>query len=300
MIEYLWLAYSLCCVVVLGVYYRKDGSEFLLRLTLVLTLPGIGWLLPVFWPSVWRTKREFVDIAEQLDTITDSKDDNELGVYELPETEKETNIVPIEEALLVNDHGTRRKMMIDLLKQDSMEYLEVLQQAVENDDTETSHYAVSAIVEAKRKLMNALQDLSVRYEANRNDPHVIRSYADVLIGYTRSGFLDPRTIYKYKVTYSDVLRQLIEVQPDDETAYSVKVEADLDLRDYLTAERYALLYMERFPRSEVAFLLLLKTYYEMRSSEKLKEMLASLKYSSVRLSSKGLAVVRYWSKGVEQ
>ena len=61
--------------------------------------------------------------------------------------------------------------MIDVLKEDTMQYMEVIKTAVLNEDTETSHYAVSAVMEIKRKLSISLQQLSVKFDQNKRDTH---------------------------------------------------------------------------------------------------------------------------------
>ena len=133
-------------------------------------------------------------------------------------------------------YPTRRRVMIDLLKQDSLDYLEVLQMAVGNEDTETSHYAVSAIMEMKRKIVINLQELAVKFEENKRDAHVLHSYAEILKSYMRSGFLDERTRIKYSYTYTNVLKLLIEQVPEAAEAYVDKIRTDLELEEYAEAE----------------------------------------------------------------
>ena len=56
-------------------------------------------------------------------------------------------MVPLQEALLMNDASTRRELMMDILYDDVGEYVEVLKNARMNDDTEVVHYATTAMVE---------------------------------------------------------------------------------------------------------------------------------------------------------
>ncbi|MGM0881207.1 MAG: hypothetical protein ACQEXQ_09205 [Bacillota bacterium] len=300
MLDLIFISYLLLCSFFLGIYHRKDKREWLLRFVLASALPVIGFLLPLFWRRRWHNRnasRAAARIAE-LDVAVSIGDlSGHTGVYRKPETKKEMNVVPLEEALLVNDLPTRRRIMIDLLKQDSLEYLEVLRLAVSNEDTETSHYAVSAIMEIKRKLTLTLQELSVKYEDNKHDAYLLSSYADVLKSYMRSGFLDDRTMLKHKHTYAEVLGKLIEAAPDAAGAYAEKVETELDLGEYAAAEQTAKRFLERFPHSEDAYLGLMNVYFTLRSSEQLKQTLEQLKRSSIRLSSRAMTTVRFWSEG---
>lgn len=301
MLEWIPLLYCIFSALFLGIRHRRDKREFWVRLVLVLSLPVIGFLLPAFWPKRWHDRRRNLNPEVQLvffeNVVTQFT--NQSGLYRKPDSKKEMNVVPLQEALLVNDLSTRRRVMIDLLKMDSLEYLDVLKMAVSNEDTETSHYAVSAIMEVKRKLTLGLQQLSVQYEENKDDPYVLRSYADVLKNYMRSGFLDEQTLVKHNHIYSMVLGRLLEINPEYEEAYAEKINADLDLGQYAVAENTARRYLERFPRSEDAYLSLMKVYFTVRSFDQLKTTVEELKSSPVRFSHQALTLVRFWSEGVE-
>ncbi|MEF3303218.1 tetratricopeptide repeat protein [Paenibacillus sp. GYB003] len=297
MFEWLYLVYVLITGVVLAVFWRKDRREWGIRFAFASALPVIGFALPLFWPKgmIGRNGTEAAE-SEQFD-LFDFELEKESRLLPKPNAEKEMNIVPLEEALLVNDYSTRRKMIIDLLKQDSLSYMGIIQNAVSNDDTETSHYAVSAIMEVKRKLTLKLQELSVRYENDKDDPYLLRAYADVLAAYMGSGFLDDRTIVKHKRTYTALLARLLELSPEEEKAYADKIRADLELGEYLEAERTARSFLQRFPNREDAYMLMMEVYFTAGSYEKLRRTLEALKKSPVRLSSESLTTVRFWSEG---
>lgn len=300
MLDLIFIAYLLLSCFLLGIRHRKDKREWLLRFVVAAALPVIGYLLPLFWRKRWHKQNADLAAARiaELDVAVTIGDlSGHHGVYRKLETEKEMNVVSLEEALLVNDLTIRRRIMIDLLKQDSIEYLEVLRLAVSNEDTETSHYAVSAIMEIKRKLSLTLQELAVKYEDNKHDAHMLAAYSDVLKSYMRSGFLDERTLLKHKYTYADVLGKLIEAEPDQARAYTDKLETELDLGEYAAAEQTARRFLDRFPHSEDAYLGLMNVYFTIRSFEQLKQTLEQLKRSSIRLSSRAITVVRYWSEG---
>ncbi|KRE93096.1 hypothetical protein ASG89_06200 [Paenibacillus sp. Soil766] len=298
MLEWVMLLYMALCTVVIGYRHRRDKREAVVRIVLVVGFPIVGFMLPAFRTERWHQRSDsrherarselFEDILVEKATLT--------NIVSKLETEKEMNIVPLEEALLVNDLSTRRRVMIDLLKQDSLDYLEVLQMAVSNEDTETSHYAVSAIMEVKRKIVINLQELAVKFEENKRDAHVLLAYSELLKSYMRSGFLDERTRIKYSYTYSNVLKLLIEVAPESAEAYADKIKTDLDLEEFAEAEETAQMYLKQFPLYEDAYLSLINVYYTMRAIDKLKLTLMQLRQSPIRLSNQALTVVRFWSE----
>ncbi|MBD2864243.1 tetratricopeptide repeat protein [Paenibacillus oceani] len=296
MFEIAWLVYIVVCGIVFGIVYRHDRREGWTRFALAASLPVVGFLLPLF-----RSRRNRANQARPVESgMFDHfsiRNEEHSSLYDSPDTVKELNVVPLEEALLVNDFSTRRRVMIDLLKQDSLDYLEVLRLAVSNEDTETSHYAVSAITGIKSKLTLTLQQLSVQYEENKDDSYLLRSYADVLKNYMRSGFLDERTISKHRYTYSAVLARLLELEPESAEAYAEKIEMDLELGEYASAEACAESFLRHCPHDENAYLCLMNVYFTVQSIEKLKDTLDQLKQSPIRLSNEALTTVRFWSEG---
>jgi len=292
----IYAAYLAVSLIIITVIYHGSRQGWLLRAIVVAVLPVVGWLLPLFWPkALYRQAGEQFD--EYVIRQQEEHEVRQVGVYAKIERDKELNVIPIEDALVVSEHRTRRKVMIDVLKQDSIHYIDVLQRAVSNEDTETSHYAVSAIMETKRKLLIALQDLSVKYEKHRDDEYIVAAYAEIMKAYMSSGFLDERTLTKNRYTYLAVLEQLIALSEEQEWAHREKINTELILGQYSSAEESGLYYLKLCPRSEDAYLSLMKVYYETKSYEKLKATLEKLMNAPIRLSNQALTIVRFWSEG---
>jgi len=277
----------------------NDWREVLMRLLIVATIPVFGYLLlPPRKSRSGSAEPRWDTSAAGIEVLPDDGS-TETRFYSKETAERERNVVPLEEALLINDTSTRRRVMIDLLKQDSIKYIEVIKLAVSNEDSETSHYAVSAIMEVKRKLMLAMQEMSVQYEENKSDVHFLRTYAEVLAAYMKSGFLDDRTLLKHRYTYRAVLDHLIHEEPQTTSTYSEKVAVELTMGLYAEAEETAKLFVERHPKQEEAYLKLLEVYYTRRSIGQLWHTIDLMKSSPIRFSSHALGIVRYWTREEE-
>jgi hypothetical protein len=72
--------------------------------------------------------------------------------------------VPIEEALVVNSARERRQIIMDVLNDNPVEYIQFLQKAGNNEDTEVVHYAVTAMVEIEEGVAPAHKDLLKAWE----------------------------------------------------------------------------------------------------------------------------------------
>ncbi|TQR21203.1 hypothetical protein [Psychrobacillus vulpis] len=293
---YMYMLYIILSACVLLFISNKNLKEWLLKMTVVSFLPIIGWFLPVIWAKKF-IKNKGDMFGKYINKQNEDISVELLAIQEKIEKEKELNIVPIEEALVVSDYSARRKVMIDVLKEDTLQYMDVIKTAVLNEDTETSHYAVTAVMEIKRKLSISLQELSVKFDQNNSDTHIARAYAQVLKEYMDSGFLDDQTIRKYKFTYIHVLNQLIQNDDGDGETFEEKVTTEMELSEYSTAENTCLEYLRKYPNSEKPYICLLKLYYTTKSTIKMQSTLDELKRSTIKLSNQALTIVRYWSGG---
>jgi len=296
----LWLAYGIYLVVsfiVLLLLNWKSKPTAIIKLAIVACLPVVGWFMPILWIRKPRRNSE-QEFANYVDSQQQEHKIRRIGVFHRIEKQRELDVVPIEDALVVSQHKDRRQVLIDVLKQDTIQYIEILQQAISNEDTETSHYAVSAIMELKRKLLISLQELEVRYEQEQHNPEVAKAYIEVLAIYLKSGFLDERTMRKYQYTYLSVLTHAYQQGEKEEWLFAAKLDIEIELGIYSDAEQTALQYVEHYPLSEQAYLSLLRVYFVIRSYQKLQQTLERLKSSPIRLTNQGLMMVRFWSRGV--
>lgn len=218
------------------------------------------------------------------------------GVLVKVDLEKETSIVPIEEALVLNDHTTRRRIVMDALKEETLDLVSYLAKAARNDDSETAHYAVTAIVEMKRGMMAELQRWSVERERSPDDPTVLAGYANALKRYIGSGLMDAEMERTYRLQQADVLERLIRREDCGEEAFADKVECELLLRRYDRAEAACERFLQAYPQSEMAYYTALKLYYSLRAVMKFHETLNRLKESSITVSYPTLQIIRYWSR----
>lgn len=78
--------------------------------------------------------------------------------------ENDRDVVPLEEALLLNDSSRRRELIMNVLNDNPGEYVELLKQARMNEDVEVVHYAITAMVELFKEYDYRLQKLRKIYE----------------------------------------------------------------------------------------------------------------------------------------
>lgn len=105
-------------------------------------------------------------------------------------TEQEENIVPLEEALIVNEPELRRELIMNVLNDNPEEYVELLKQARMNEDVEVVHYAITAMVELSKEYDSKLQELERLHQISPEDPEVMEQYCEFMEEYLSQGLLE--------------------------------------------------------------------------------------------------------------
>lgn len=83
------------------------------------------------------------------------------------ERDADAGVIPLEEALIVNDPADRRRLMLSMLTEEPDAYLAQLQAAKLNDDVEVAHYAATAVAQISKESDLKLQQLE---RAFKTDP----------------------------------------------------------------------------------------------------------------------------------
>ena len=93
---------------------------------IMLAFPGGGIVLALL--LIPGSEPETADNANEADSIW-------LGLNQLPQmldVNKETNIAPLQDMLLVADYDKRREVLLDIMKTDVMTYINYINSAVQN------------------------------------------------------------------------------------------------------------------------------------------------------------------------
>ncbi|WP_313800175.1 hypothetical protein [Cytobacillus sp.] len=285
------LVYYLIAVIYMIIEYRKSKRNITVKSMIVFFCPFVGFFILYF--MFHKLKNEEQAIPDGLI----KKEQEQSVILQNVDVEKETSIVPMKDALLLNDNQTKRKMLMDLLKNETFNRIEILQTALKNDDTETSHYAATAIQDIKGKLLNSIGEMEYQIEENPNDLKLLISFGQVIKNYLNTGFLDHRTVKQYSYRYSRIMENILEINPKGNEFYIEKINCDLQLGELETAEKYCQLFLHHCGNEEEAYFMTMKFYYTIKNQIKFHEVLQLLRQSPVRLTPQGLNKIRFWLHG---
>jgi hypothetical protein len=264
--------------------------ELFFSACIILTLPILGaFVIVSFRIFSIHIKNSIIDLAPEIH-FTGIRSD----ILYKSDPYKEKNIIPMEEALIINNNQTKRTLLIEALKRDFFKSLYFIQKAIRDRDTETSHYAASALMELKDKLNRDLRMASAMYNMDRNNMQYLEAYALAIKQIIESNINNDGDLESLSNDYISILKQLNILLPDEGKYYQDSINFMLKVGEYEQAELVCARYLQNERNSEAPYLLYLKIYYIMGKHSEFIKMLRLLQTSNVRLSSHGINIIRFW------
>jgi hypothetical protein len=229
----------------------------------------------------------------ELDNMILQENDFRKITYEEERTAK--GVVPLEEAIRINDTKIRRKLMMDIMRQDPGEFIRLLQQARLNDDIEVTHYASTAMMEVQRKFEIDIQRQEKELQAHPEDKEILDEYIKLLKKYIDSGMLKENMLIIQRVRYDNLLKKKITEYPNEKQPYFEAADNYIELGYFDDAEKMVGFLIRRWPNDEKSWILKLKMYYEWQDKTRFDETVSEIKRKKIYFSSQYKDLLSYWN-----
>lgn len=201
--------------------------------------------------------------------------------------------VPIEEALLINSARERRGIIMDVLNDEPVEYIDFLRKAGNNDDTEVVHYAVTAMVEISKENDFRLQKLERDYAAAPDNPAVIEAYADFLWSCLSQHLMQGQVEVMNRELFSTLIRRKVAIEATEED-YVRMVANDIKRGNYTEAGEALSEMRARWSNTEAYYLLKMQYLSMLGKGEEIQQLLREIESEQVYISSKGKEALAFW------
>lgn len=211
--------------------------------------------------------------------------------------EGDAGVVPLEEALIVNDPSDRRRLMLSMLTEDPDAYLGELQAAKLNDDVEVAHYAATAVAQISKESDLKLQQLE---RAFKNDPSAqnLDAYCDYLGEYLASGLAEGRVEQIQRQQYARLLARRCE--REDGAALRIRYATALaDAGELDEAEAVITQLVAEVPDEQEAWMLCLRLAVMRRDGEAVQQVIDAIDNQHVYLSAENREQLAFWRDGGE-
>lgn len=228
----------------------------------------------------------------ELDDLILHADDFRKTTFEEERTSK--SVVPLEEAIRINDAKIRRQLMLDIMHEDPAEFIRLLQEARLNDDIEVTHYASTAMMEVQRKFEIDIQRQEKELQANPESKEILDEYIKLLKKYIDSGMLKENMLIIQRVRYDNLLKKKMTEYPNEKQTYFDAADNYIELGYFNEAEKMVHYLVRRWPRDEKSWMLKLKMYFEWRDKAKFEDTLSEIRKRKVYFSSQYKALLSFW------
>lgn len=287
---FLILLHIVCCVLVwLGIKtHLLKVKKYLMALVIFVPFWGTVCVLLLHLQMLTRKDNRMEPGVEKLRV----NEEIYKNIFQaVSDTDKK--IVPLEEALLINEPRVRRELIMDVLNDDPEEYMDLLKQARMNEDVEVVHYAITAMVELSKEYDFRLQKMEKLYAASPDDPEILEQYCDFMEEYLNQGILEAQMEREQRERYIRLLRQKLKVK----TTLSTCVRLFQNLMktgDYVQAEEILGLMDQKWHGKEEFWILKIRYLAERRKGAELQQCLRQMKEEQIYLSSKSKEALAFW------
>jgi hypothetical protein len=206
------------------------------------------------------------------------------------------DLVPLEEAVLIDEVKVRRRSMLETLYADPSKYLDVLNVAKDNDDIETSHYATTTISKAQHDFQLAVQKHAIEVDRHPNDSEILDIYLEVLRKYIQSGLLEENLLKNMRTIYARMLDRMLALVKDNKNALLEKLRNAVELEEYANAFDTSVLLKKYWPEDEQTWIETLRVCVEAKDNIRLQEAIEEIRDKKIIWSEQGRDRIQPWMK----
>lgn len=269
---------------------EKKKQVFVFAIMFLL-VPIFGMLIYIVPHLIFRIRKKR-NIYASADLVMHHA--NEQYVTK-PLIDEELDIVPFEEAMAIGTTDEKRSLLLDVLKRDMLKSSKIARSALNDKDSETSHYAAAATMEIYRKLKINVLAIEELFSVDKTNNELRREYLDLLFDYLKSDVLSRRdyliSINKFIQLFNDTRNTAEEVLQCKD--YIHQIDFLIEIHDPHNAELVARKAKQLFYNEDV-YLKLMEIYFTVKNREEFNKVFEELKNAKISLSNHGLETIRFW------
>lgn len=279
--------------------FAKDETENFDSLTKYAILSIFIFLCPVvslvFLALGTLFYQIFFDSSIDLAAITFSKD--RVDIVDRPDMEEEMNLVPLEEAIMIDDKDSLRQLLLTVLRGDVSKSINAVSKALNSSDSEASHYAASAIMDVTAEFQNTIQKFQAQLESDPKDREINQLFIEYLIRMLGAGFLSELELK----TYVFLLQHTCEnaYQSNKDILKASYYGSLVNLLSKIGELQLAVIWVERFqedyPDHIEMYYCVLHFYFETKEKEKFFYYMNKLKSSDIAIDKDLLELIRIFN-----
>jgi hypothetical protein len=276
-------------------WVKKDLNGGIIMSIFMIICPLVG---PLYLFCSWVVyeiyfKRREMDIS--IEELSFRKE--KIEVILKPDMNSALNKVPLEEAFIVSDKKSARKLLLDVLREDSNGSLKTILKAVEHTDSEVSHYAATAISDIISEFKIREKQLREKYNKDKGNSDLCNEYTDYLNNFLSQKILSSVEQRFYCGLFQDLITAMEEYLPTEISGelYNELVCILLDLGENDKAKVWVEKALINNENELGSYKAALRYYYINEDRSEFLLLMEKLKKSNVLLDHDVLEMVRFFS-----
>lgn len=293
----LMLHFLVCLIYFAFILHKKNLQQSVYRFIVVLFLPVLGFLFFIISGVFGKFFKETENIEESYQEYV--KDSDQTEYVQSIDFKREVNTIPLIDSLTLGTVEQRRAFLVDLLKKDYARYIKVLQRAVSNKDSETSHYAGAALMEIKKQFEELLREKDRKYVKDKGDKKALKENIEIIKRYLNSSLPDEIEKKEFVINLSYMLEKYLEKEHSEKQYFIDKINLDLELGNLKEAEQYSKDFCRYFNDDPEPYFMLLKFFFKTRNTRSIKKILNYIKDKQFSLDDRKSQLFDYWERHTE-
>lgn len=211
----------------------------------------------------------------------------------MPDVEKELNIIPMNDAILVGSNQEKRTLILEQLKKGIGQNYRSVLLAGADSDSESAHYVATARMEVYKDLKEEVNQAIHTYGISPEE-----STAQIAIQ-ALGEFVDS-DLLTWSEKKNNMEEYLLLWEKWHQSLENEEKEVERRLRYLSELEKYEEMEvvwnsMKPERKTEKTFLLMLEMFYNKKEKQSFFAILQELKQSELVLTAEGLNIIRYWN-----
>lgn len=267
-----------------------NRRTYLLRSLVMVFCPVVG---PLFFLLSYILRLTVFRFQVDLEDVIFHKDRVRTQIK--ADEERERNLIPVEEAVIVNDKRSLRMAMMNIIKGDMQGSLASIALALDTEDSETAHYAASALSDILNEFRSSVHRMERKIQEEADgETAAEEQLLDYMDGVLKQSVFTKVEQNRFVSMMEHTAELLYAKAPERFTAkrYESVCLRLMEAGELDHSRKWCLRLKEQYPQQLASFTCLLKLYFTARDREAFFETLGELKRSEVTIDSETLEMIR--------
>lgn len=275
-------------------YGKKNRKKGTIAALLILFCPVVGFIFLCLSWVIYKIFELFEGKEVNLDELSFSKRKIQLKVSS--DIQKNANNVPLEETLLIASKKNKREGFLSVLREDITDSVDIIKQAVNDEDSEISHYAASSLMDIIGKFKEKENKL---YMLSKEHP----------IAENKASYIEHVTSFLFEDVLSHTEKQKLMEKMDEEMRFYTETDL-MGIKGELLGktallwgtlkehEKASYWFKEAFitdPLNLEVYKTALKYHYMEGQIPEFKSLMEKLKRSSIIIDNETLELIRFFN-----